>query len=257
VLQRATPEPSRDDLQREFDAEKARAKLLSGAGDKDGARQCLERANALAARIQALAGATAPGSIPVAAPVAVAPRPAAAVAAKGSAAHQAAPPAPATRMGMDLIFDPALLEAPLPDFGDVGPEDEEALLALTGGVPTQPAGAPAAPVHVPSRAAAVVAAVSAPARQPRGALLVAPVAPVATRAPMATPPHMAPVTVDSVTADPALLHMSIPDDEPMLDDVELTEEEASAPRPSPRRAASTAATGTVVSSAAPAGVPTL
>jgi hypothetical protein len=32
VLQRAAPAPARDDLQREFDAEKARAKLLSGAG---------------------------------------------------------------------------------------------------------------------------------------------------------------------------------------------------------------------------------
>ncbi len=39
---------------------------------------------------------------------------------------------------------------------------------------------------------------------------------------------MAPVTVGGVTVDPAPLHMSIPDDEPMLDDVELTEEEASA-----------------------------
>ncbi len=53
-------------------------------------------------------------------------------------------------------------------------------------------------------------------------------APVATRAPMAMPPHMAPVTVGGVTMDPALLHMSIPDDEPMLDDVEVTKEEASA-----------------------------
>jgi hypothetical protein len=150
VLQRAVPAPSRDDLQREFDAEKARARLLSGAGDKDGARQCLERAKALAARIQTLAGATAPGSAAVAAPVAAAPRPAAAVAAKGSAARQAAPPAPA--MGMDLGFDPALLEAPLPDFDDVDvddddmdPEDDAALLALSGGVPTQPTGTPAAP----------------------------------------------------------------------------------------------------------------
>ncbi len=57
---------------------------------------------------------------------------------------------------------------------------------------------------------------------------VAAAAPVAMRAPMATPPHMAPVTVGGVTVDPALLHMCIPDDEPMLDDVEMTEEEASA-----------------------------
>jgi hypothetical protein len=39
VLQGAAPLPSRDDLQFEFDAEKARATLLSGAGDKDGGRQ--------------------------------------------------------------------------------------------------------------------------------------------------------------------------------------------------------------------------
>jgi hypothetical protein len=70
----------------------------------------------------------------------------------------------------DLGFDPALLEAPLPDFDDVDvddddmdPEDDVALLAHTGGVPTQPTCTPAAPVHVPSRAAAVVTAVSTPA----------------------------------------------------------------------------------------------
>jgi hypothetical protein len=44
--------------------------------------------------------------------------------------------------------------------------------------------------------------------------------PVATPVPMATPPHMARVTVCVVTVDPALIHMSIPNDEPMLDDVE-------------------------------------
>jgi hypothetical protein len=52
---------------------------------------------------------------------------------------------------------------------------------------------------------------------------------------MATPPHMAPVTVGGVTVDPALLHMSIPDDEPVLDDVEVMEEEALAPLPTSSR----------------------
>ncbi len=171
------------------------------------------------------------GSTAVAAPVAAAPRPAAAVAAKGSAARQTAPPAPA--MGMDLGFDPALLEAPLPDFDDVDvddddmdPEDKAALLALTGGVPTQPTPTPVAPVHVPSRAAAAaVPAASASVQQPRGAAPVTAAAPVATRVPMATPPRMARVTVGGVSVDPALRHMSSPDDEPMLDDVEMTEEE--------------------------------
>ncbi len=41
------------------------------------------------------------------------------------------------------------------------------------------------------------------------------------------PSPRVPVTVGGVTVDPALLHMNIPDDEPMLDDVEVTEEEAS------------------------------
>jgi hypothetical protein len=132
-------------------------------------------------------------------------------------------------------FRHLLLEAPLPDFDDVGvdnddmvPEDEAVLLALTGGVPTQPTLTPVAPVHVPSRAVAVVPAASAPAQQPRGAAPVTAAAPVATRAPMAKPPHMARVTVGGVTVDPALRHMSSPDDEPMLDGVEVTEEEASA-----------------------------
>jgi hypothetical protein len=139
-------------------------------------------------------------------------------------------------MGMALGFDPALLEAPLSDFDDVdvddddmNPEDEAALLVLAGGVPTQPTGTTLGPVHVPSRAVAVVPAASARTQKPRGAAPAAAVAPVATRAPMATPPpHMAPVTVGGVTVDPALLHMSSPDDEPMLGDVEVTEEEASA-----------------------------
>jgi hypothetical protein len=82
------------------------------------------------------------------------------------------------------------------------PDDEAALLALMGGVPTQPTGTPAAAVRVSSRAAAVVPATSAPPQQPRGAAPAAAAAPVATRAPMATPPHMTPVTVGGVTVEP-------------------------------------------------------
>jgi hypothetical protein len=151
VLQRSAPAPSRDDLQREFDGEKVRAKLLSGGGDKDGARQFLERAKALAARIQALAGTTVRSLRPL-------PRPLPwhlglpLLSLRRALRHADCSTRPRYCMGMALAFDPALLEAPLPDFDDVDvddddvdPEDEAALLPLTGDVPTQPTGTPEAP----------------------------------------------------------------------------------------------------------------
>jgi hypothetical protein len=209
VLQRAAPArramtSSASSTRRRFARSCCRVQVTVRRSSVSRARQSTRSAHA------GTRWATAPSPVAVTAPVAMAPRPVAAVAAKGSAARQAAPPAPA--MGMDRGFDPALLEAPLPDFDDVDPddddmdpEDEAALLALTGSVPTQPTGTPAAHVHVPGRtaAAAAVTAASVPAQQPRGAvLLAAAVAPVARCARMATPPHMAPVTVRGITVDP-------------------------------------------------------
>jgi hypothetical protein len=115
---------------------------------------------------------------------------------------------------MDMGFDPALLEALLPDFDDVDDDDmdpdDRRRCWHSQVVPRRRRPAHLQPLYASQAVPWLFYRLPLHLHSSRGAVPVAAAAPVATRAPMATPPHMAPVTVGGVTVDPRCVTSASP-----------------------------------------------